>query len=149
MANKIGDIIENGFWLTGRETKDGLEAMAEDFLSAFNEISKECGYLLAPMNIYDLRPGDPRVPPVPDHIHGPDVRLRVAEAIVTSQPRPVTKESLFTEELEKKDLARLRKITKRIHTRKTGRHLTDVEADEIINKIGPDVAYKMLRANDA
>jgi hypothetical protein len=80
------------------------------------------------------RPGDYRVPAVPDRIQGPDVRLLVATAEVLGF-ETVRAES-FVAGLDKRDLNRLRKATRSAQ----GRHLPDAICDQIIDRMGPVAA---------
>lgn len=129
---KPGDLAEYAIWVDGTES----EAMLRQWKA-------DCGYMMAqahdpvlklgPLSFEIKRPGEDRVPPVPDRISGPNVRLLVATAEVLGFER-VAKRS-FLAELDRKDLARLRTATRR-----TSGDLTDVQCDAIIERLGPVAA---------
>jgi uncharacterized membrane-anchored protein len=53
----------------------------------------------------------------------------------------------FLASLSYDDLRQLREVAKRVHMRHyADRHLTDIEADRIIEAIGPEIIEKQLKA---
>lgn len=89
---------------------------------------------LGPVSFELKRPGEDRVPAVPDRIKGPDVRLLVATAEVVGFD--LTKRASFVDELNEGDLMKLRKATRRVH----GKNLPDAVCDQIIDRLGPVAA---------
>lgn len=152
---KVGDVVETAMWLCGRETPEQRQAFEDDVRAAMLRAQDEHGVVLGAVVYVEKRPGDDRVPPVPDHIAGPDVRLLVAEAkAICAMPHFDLAESRFVDELEPDDLARLRKITRDGYARMMAQHgftmppLTDRQCDTIISDLGPEAALDALRADD-
>ena len=118
---KPGDHVEFAIWLTGEETEDQVR----DFKTVQLEkvrLNTERQHLveIGPWEFTIKRPGEERVPPVPDHVHGPDVRLLIAEAKVGNYKRPViVKQSGFVEDLTKEDKVQGQKWLEEI-----GKHFT-------------------------
>lgn len=147
---RVGDTLETAIWLTGMESEILKARFKADAKKAMENANKFNGVVTGPLRWTEKRPGEDRVPPVPDHIQGPDVRLLVAEADVLNVLGP---ESKFLAELEPADLTRLRKITREAHKlwwrrNMPGRRyerITDRQADTLINDLGPEVAYEALR----
>lgn len=148
---KPGDIAEVAIWLTGTETPDLFERFKNDCEQALIKDAANHKVAVGPITWSILRPGDERVPAVPDHIHGPDVRLLVGEAKVGYRPDySIMPASGFTADLDKNDLARLRKLTRRAHARRhPGDRLSDRHCDQIIEALGPTVAVRTLRDGEA
>lgn len=99
------------------------------------------------MKFLEKKPGEDRVPPVPQHIekNAGDlslIRLLTVEAIVDGVY--VHTESMLTTNLEPKDLERLRVITRRARLKTHPIPLTDAECDEVINELGPEAAVEAL-----
>ena len=139
---KTDDLIESAIWITGDESPSLRTRYEQDERLAIDDACAEEGMEHGPVTFTEKRPGEDRVPPVPDHIQGSRVRLLVAESIVTGMAVQ-TSQGSFVANLEKKDLMRLRLITRRA-SKVT---LTDQECDEIIEAIGPEAAVETLRKN--
>lgn len=135
---KIGDLVECAVWLEGTESDAMLKQWATDCPYMMAN-SQEPALKLGPVEFEIKRPGQDRVPPVPDHIKGPDVRLLVGSAVVLGF-EPVKKQS-FLNELSEADLVRLRKATRKAH----GRKLPDAVCDQIIERLGPVAATQDMR----
>lgn len=148
---RAGDVAEIAIWLTGEETELQVGHWKTVVCAeTATEAEKQHNVVLAPWTFEEKRPGEDRVPPVPDHIHGADVRLLVAYAKVYPAKPLVTKESGFVHDLEKDDLAKLRKITRHAHAKAhPGDCLSDRHCDQIIEMLGPDAAVRTLRGDDA
>lgn len=136
----LGDVIESGIWLTGDEPQELKVRYKQDVTQAIDDLCREHNVLHGPVQWIEKKPGEDRVPEVPDHIQGSNVRLLIAEAEVTEYA-PITSQGSFVANLEKKDLLRLRAITRR--AAKT--LLTDQDCDDIIEQLGPDAALETLR----
>lgn len=135
---KIGDLAECAIWLDGMETDTMLGRWKTD-----------CQYMMAnehdpvlklgPLKFEIKRPGEDRVPQVPDHVAGPDVRLLVATAeVIGLQPRKAS----FVNDLTERDLVKLRAITRRQHGHRGP--LTDEQCDQIIERLGPMAAAETV-----
>lgn len=137
-----GDIIESAIWITGDESQSDRARYENDVVNAIDETCSTEGFEHGPVMFIEKRPGEDRVPPVPDHVQGSRVRLLVAESTVTGVAVQ-TPQGSFIANLEKKDLLRLRLITRNA----AKKMLTDEECDEIIEEIGPEAAVETLRKN--
>lgn len=130
---KLGDLAECAVWIDGTETTDHLKQWKTD-----------CSYIMAnghdpvlklgPVSFEIKYPGQDRVPPVPDRIKGPDVRLLIATAEVVGFE--IKRAYSFVSDLDKGTLARLRAVTRK----QMKRVLTDDQCDQIIERVGPGAA---------
>jgi len=136
----LGDVLETSFWLTGTETPELLAHHREQVCQSLLTVMSESGFVSGPVGFTEKKPGEDRVPPVPDHIQGPDVRLLVAEATVIAKV-PELGTRRFVGDLDEKDLARLRQITRQ----NAPRPLSDAECDDVIEELGPEAAGDVLR----
>ena len=141
---KIGDVIESAIWLTGDESQEMRERYKRDVTEAIDYFCHENNFLHGPVTFIEKLPGTDRVPPVPDHVQGQRVRLLVAESTITAKAVVAPKGS-FIANLDKHDLDRLRKITRRASMKVCMKILTDAECDEMIENLGPAAALDTLR----
>ena len=144
---KIGDTLEAALWLSGGEPDWHIDLEKSEIQEGFRSVQAEHHVLLAPVTYYELRPGDDRVPDVPKHVDGPDVRLVVGETrVIAHTALPATGSFLF--DIDRADLARLRDITRREHQRRRPREraLLDAECDALIEALGPVIAARMVKA---
>jgi hypothetical protein len=140
----IGDIIESAIWLTGEESLELRKRYKRDVIESIDYLCQEQRYLHGQIQFTEKKPGQDRVPEVPDHIQGINVRLLVAEAEVVGKA-PETSIGSFTANLDRVDLDRLRAITRRIRLKLYKQRLTDEECDEVIEELGPEAALDTLR----
>lgn len=147
---KKGDIIEAAIWIDGTETKEQREMHKELIKNAIRRECDEEGFIHGPLMFFKKRPGQDRVPPVPKHIEKAAedfsrIQLWVAEAHVIGR-KPIAVADSFVANLDRKDLMKLRKITREA-VKKSDPHviLADSECDEIIEEIGLEAALKTLR----
>lgn len=147
MQLRPGQLLEAAMWLDGRETEEQLQDWRGRVAKALMDRADADNVMLAPPNFYTLKPGEDRVPQVPDHISGPNVRLLVCETIVLAL-RPVVAPKSFLSELDPRDLERLRRITRQAHRKNNphGRLLSLAECDRIIEELGPESAARVVRA---
>jgi hypothetical protein len=144
----IGMPIEVAVWLTGRETGQQLDAWKKDCRKEIGRFGLENGVIMSEPAFVEKLPGQARVPQVPDHISGPGVRLLVCEAtVIASLKADIVKATGFVHDLDKRDLERLRQITRAAHQKHQPleRILTDAECDAVIEEIGPQSAMATLR----
>jgi hypothetical protein len=140
-----GDVIESAIWITGEETEELRQRFKSDVALAIAALCHDEGWLHGPVTFVEKRPGDDMVPPVPNHISGPRVRLLVAEAIVTDKALETSKGS-FVANLDRKDLKRLREITRRKWSdHHSGEILSNDICDKWIEQLGPEAAIETLR----
>ncbi|MCH8330636.1 MAG: hypothetical protein IH946_04535 [Bacteroidetes bacterium] len=140
---KIGDEVENAIWITGDESQELRKRYERDVIGSIDFLCLEMGFFHGPVTFIEKRPGEDKVPPVPDHIQGQRVRLLIAEAIVTKK-RPTTSKGSFVANLELKDLKELRKITRKAYAKSYGTLIGNTKCDEIIEALGPDAAVATL-----
>lgn len=142
---KIGDTAECAIWLDGRETPEMVRQWRTDSVFLMERSRGEV-LQLGPPRFAIKRPGDDRCPPVPSHISGPDVRLLVAEADVVGN-RPKVARAGFLGELDKRDLSRLRAVTRRSFAKQyPGRPmLSNEQCDAFIEHMGPLAAANAAR----
>ncbi len=144
---KPGMVAENAIWLNGEETDEQLRLWKEvELPKNFGNIEKKFGIILGEIWFEEKLPGDERVPEVPDHIHGIDVRLLVASCIVLDYGKPPEPITSFLEDLAFEDLELLRGITRRKHQKSNPGHkkLSDKRCDEVIEAVGPEAAEMVL-----
>ena len=144
---KTGDLIESAIWITGDESQSTRERYEQDVRQAIANLCAEEGFEHGPVTFIEKRPGDDRVPPVPDHVQGSRVRLLVGEAQILCK-RVATSEGSFVANLDKKDLLRLRRITRTEWLKQhPGYVMTDGECDQYIERYGPEAAVETLRSH--
>ena len=154
---KPGDTVECAIWVDGRETPAQRRQFEKDVQIAMVEGQARHGTILGPVIWTEKKPGDDRVPPVPNHIAGPNVRLLVAEARVVALLRAPRFAGLalrslgeagFVHELEPDDHALLRRIARRQYELQYPGHdrLTDRQCDTLINDLGPEAALETLQS---
>jgi hypothetical protein len=145
---KPGDTVECAIWMDGRETPEQRQQFEKDVQIAMVEGQAQHGAILGPVIWAEKQPGDDRVPPVPEHIAGPNVRLLVAEARVIGLVANINNPVGFVHDLEPDDHALLRRITRRQYeVQYPGQlRLTDRQCDTLINDLGPDAALATLQS---
>lgn len=134
---KIGDTAECAIWLDGTETDDMLRQWKADCPYLISR-SYDPPLKLGPISFEIKHPGEDRVPQVPDHLQGPDVRLLIGTAEVLGHD--ITQRASFLSELREADLVQLRRETKRAY----GHALPDNVCDQIIERMGPVAASRTL-----
>ena len=145
MTLRPGEVLETAIWLTGEEP-EGLKARFErDLRTSLAAMAAAEGVIIGPLIMTEKKPGDDRMPKVPDYIQGPDVRLLIGEAAVIDDV--FASDGAFVADLEPKDLERLRSILRRVHQafNPGTPELTTEKCDEYINQNGPDAALAALR----
>ncbi len=142
---RIGNTIESAIWITGDEPLTLRKQYERDVSNAIAHLCEENGFEHGPVKFIEKRPGNDRVPDVPEHIQGSRVRLLVAEAEIVGK-RPLSSTGSFVANLEKKDLDRLRAITRRKWAEHHRMALTDEQCDEYIEELGPEAALDTLRS---
>lgn len=144
---KVGEVIESAIWLSGEENEQMIQAFKDRVRINIDEEAKKWNVVVGPMTWVIKKPGDDRVPPVPDAIQGINVQLLVGEAMVLGPVKPVIMASSgFVYDLRREDLLLLRKITRKAHQRRQpGSGLTDAQCDAVIEQLGPEAALRTLR----
>lgn len=146
MTLRLGEILQTGVWLTGKEAEGMAERYANDLRANLDSMAETEGMVIGTLKMTFMRPGEERVPQVPDEIHGPNVRFLVGEAQVVDY-MPIASEGMFVADLEPKDLERLRVILRRVYQQyNPGKpQLSNERCDQFINQNGPDAALSALR----
>lgn len=135
---KTGDLIESAIWVTGDEPQEMRTRYEHDVTEAISYLCHENKMTHGDVKFIEKHPMDDDVPEVPDHLQGSRVRLLVGEASVTGVVVETT-EGSFVNNLDHKDLMKLRTIIRRYGTR------SNDDCDAIIEHIGPDAAIETLR----
>jgi len=139
---KPGDVYEAALWYNSEKPTERLEAEHGVRVAMSRE-----SVALSPITFKDMTPGEDRVPEVPPHFTG-QPRLLVGSATVARiYQKAMDSAPGFIHDLDVKELLSLRKITRRVHSKRWPRAstLTDPQCDAIINELGPQAALKTLR----
>lgn len=144
---KLDDLIESAIWITGDESQLTRKRYEQDVIQAIDDLCSEEGFERGPVSFIEKLPGSDRVPEVPDHVHGSRVRLLVCEALIIGKS-VLTSAGSFVDNLDRKDLMRLRIITRTAWIKRNpGQVLTDGECDHYIEQLGPETAIATLRSH--
>lgn len=148
---EVGEIIESSIWLDGTEKPGQREAFEKAVAENITEWCRLNNFTHEPVVFTAKKPGEDRVPPVPAHIEKKagsltKIVLLVAEARITGRTVE-QKKARLVDNLEHKDLQRLRYITRKSHMKKYPKApmLSNDQCDEIIEMIGPEAAMDALR----
>ena len=147
---KLNDTLQSARWIDGTETQEQRAQYESDVTNSMIALGDSDGWLIGPVTFTEKRPGDDQVPPVPDHIQGERIRLLVGEAEIVGK-KPETTPASFIGNLDRKDLMRLRHLTRVAHAKtcpkRLGEHkpLSDSECDAIIEECGPEAAVATLK----
>lgn len=146
---KPGELIELAIWLSGSETPEQIERWKNvDCPNIAREAERQNNVVIGPLEFTVKKPGNDRVPTVPAHISGPNVRLLVCEAQTFAGKSDFTsvRGLGFIHDLTPDDLAKLRKMTRRAHAKANpGDRLNNRQCDRIIESLGPEIAVRTLR----
>jgi hypothetical protein len=142
----IGDAVGNAIWLTGTETRELINQYKKTVQVSIDEAAATQRAVLSPVIWLEKRPGEERVPPVPDHIVGPDVRLLVGEAYIVGRLKPLPEPGQLTDDLDSKSLATLRRVTRVAYAKSNpGQRPLSIDlCDKTINQYGIEVIEAML-----
>lgn len=146
---KVGEMLETAVWADGKETEEQMQQFKHDLQEQLNYFAEQEEVIISPLVVTEKKPGEERVPDVPDDIQGPNVRLIVGEArVLAPKPKFKTRVTRFIDDLEEDDLNLLRQITRRAYKKHHPKHpeLTDFQCDQVIESLGPDTALDTLRS---
>lgn len=146
---RLGQLLEFSLWYNAAKCMDGITEFGDQCLEPMINSCASYGFKLGQPKFSVLKPGDPRVPEVPFWLRaqsGALPRLLVAEArvlVLSSAERA----GGLVYDLDKKDLERLRHITREAHRKHfpNAEPFTDVECDTMINSMGEEVVMDSLR----
>lgn len=148
-AIRTGTVLELSLWYDAAKTLD-TAGLREQLSEAFGRKVEQNRVRTSPLSFSTLNPGDDRVPKVPlwlENEKGSLPRLLHAEAVVLGSSEVLPVEQGLTGDLDKKDLAKLRRATRRAHkkSRPNESRLTDIECDTIIDAAGIEVVLEQLK----
>ena len=150
---KLDMELEFSIWYDANKHLDPINSCSESIKDALGVVCAKAEVVHGNIDYEILKPGDDRVPPVPrwlENINGSVPRLLLATVATTKIVSNVHQEPMgIIEDLDKKDIARLRIITQRGHQTAYPNTvpLTDHECDQIIDKLGLQVVMDQLRFN--
>jgi len=144
---KIGDTVHNAIWLTGDEPEGMKDHYENKVKESITYLCAEQGFVHGGYKVSEHRPDADlskylKKPGVP--VQGSKVRLLVVESDVVDETQKVEIGS-FVHNLERKDLMKLRKITRNAYVKYYKSFPSQEEVDEIIEELGPDAAVETLR----
>lgn len=137
------EYLQTAIWLDGRETPEQRKKYEDNVAIAMHDEAEAKKIEIGPIMWMELPPWHERVPAPPSNITGPNVRLLAAQAtILGKKKRP----NWFLSELEPKDLAVLRRVTRQAYAKSFPDRLplTDRQCDTLISDLGPGVAVETL-----
>lgn len=147
---KPGDNLEWALWYNATEHPVDPISTCRDTIEEMMDVScKKHNLTHGKVTFEILKPGEDRVPEVPNWLEqqkGSMPRLivvhSVAEEIIKSNTG-------ILGDLDKKDIARLRLATRRIHKQyhPKAEELSDQECDYIIDQMGIEVVMEQLRSS--
>ena len=144
--------VEMAIWFNANDyiLEDAVEAKRDEIEEYLKVKCRSMKAKAGEIKFEILKPGDERVPEVPKWLEiTPKAVPRLLFAYTDAVPKKLvtTNEGGIAGDLEKKDLERLRTITRRQHqkSRPGEPRLTDPECDAIINQVGKDVVLEELR----
>lgn len=141
--------LEFSLWYDENGSSDPIPAAREMIDEVMKEFCTRKKLIHKSSEYAILKPGDDRVPEVPKWLADiPDVKPRLLLATVTVSPQVVKYNTIVTD-LDKKDLARLRYITREAYRKSNPGlpDLTDQECDDYINELGMEVVLDQLRSS--
>ncbi len=147
---EIGSELEFALWYDANEHLDPINSCSASIKDTLDIICAKNKIIHGNINYEILKVGDDRVPLVPrwlEVIDGALPKLLVATTKITGNDR---QESMgIIGDLDKKDVVRLRVITKRQYHKVYPKDnpLTDHECDQIIDKLGLEVVMDQLGSN--
>lgn len=147
---KPGNEVEFAIWYNANEHSDPINSCGESIKDALGAICAKNNVGYGEISYEILKPGDDRVPSVPhwlETINGAIPRLLVATTKTTSNVHQ--EPTGIIGDLDKKDIARLRVITRKGHYMSYPNTipLTDYECDQIIDKLGLQVVTDQLSSS--
>ena len=139
-----GDIAQYAIWTCDEDNRAKIAWFkAEEAPRLLKESADEHGVILGPVSHYELEPGEGQAGHPDENAQGTNWKLLVFEAAVVAE-KPEARTSSFLLDLDPKDLAVLRKATRKAG-QNGGRRLTDAECDGVIEHFGPKVAERVLK----
>ncbi len=145
--SKSDNELEVAIWYDANEQLDPITFCSESIKDMIDMVCTKKNHTHGDINYEILKPEDDRVPSVPrwlEIIDGAIPRLLVATTEVMSniQQEPLN----MVGDLDKKDLKRLRAITRREHrmAHPNTTPLTNRECDQLIDRLGLEVVLEQL-----
>lgn len=144
---KPGEIAEFGIWLSGEETEEQLHNWKTiEVPKIIERTEKQFNVVLKNIRFIVKSPGEDRVPQVPKHIKGANVKLLISEADVFAGPQAIKMQKGIANDLDQKSLQTLRRITRREHSKAHPGMpaLNNQQCDAVINRLGTEIIVQML-----
>lgn len=145
---KHGEPVESAFWLDGTEDEELLKGIKGKIVNKLLEQANKHNLTVGKVHFEELDPLSDRVPAVPDHIQGPNVRLLVGWSLAQYKPMYGPKyDTPHMDDLTKESRQRLREKTKEMYAKKHPNEppLTDKEADVFAEQLFPRTAAAELK----
>ncbi len=142
--------LEVAIWYDANEYADPINSCSESIKDMIDTLCIATSDVHGDIDYNILKPGDDRVPSVPrwlENINSAVPRLLVATTKTTNDVHQET--TSIIGDLDKKDVVRLRYITRRAHHMQypRGDTLTDYECDQIIDKLGIQIVMDQLKSS--
>jgi len=142
--------LEIAIWYDANEHSDIINLCSKSIIDVLDTVCTKNNTHHGKVNFAILKPGDDRVPQVPrwlEIIDGvcPELLVATTKVIDNVQEVPMG----ITGDLDKKDVVRLRVITRREFQMQYpyAISLTDYECDQIIDKLGLEVVMDQLSSS--
>ena len=144
-----GDEIEQAIWYDANTCIDPVGKYGESVKEVIESMCAKSNVVHTGISYKVLKPGDDRVPTVPrwlEKIPGAVPRLLIA---TTQAKVRIITQSGISNDLDKKDLEKLRAITRRKYKEfnPLEKELTDQECDRFIDTLGMEVVLDQLRSS--
>ncbi len=149
---EIDNELEVAVWYDANEYVDPIKHCSESIKDMIDIMCAGTKDTHGDIDYKILKPGDDRVPSVPrwlEKTKNATPRLLIATT-KTRLMSSVCQETMgIVGDLDKKDIARLRYITRRAHHMEypRGDPLTDYECDQIIDKLGLEIVMDQLKSS--
>ncbi len=155
MIKPDSEELEVAIWYDANEYVDPIKSCSESIRDMIDIMCAGTKDTHGDIDYKILKPGDDRVPSVPrwlEKTDGATPRLLVA----TTKTQLMSSVSSVNQELpniigdlDKKDIARLRFMTRKAHHKSYPRDspLTDPECDQIIDKLGLEIVMEQLKSS--
>ncbi len=150
---KLGSEMEFAIWYDANEYLDPINSCRESMEDAIDAICVKNNIGHGKISYEILKPGDDRVPSVPSWLENtngalPKLFVATTKTKIMSSAHQEPDKGII-EDLDKKDIVRLRIITQREYHKvyPNDTPLTNHECDQIIDKLGMQIVMDQLRSS--
>ena len=155
MAESDSEELEVAIWYDANQYVDPIKSCSESIKDMIDIMCAGTKDTHGDIDYKILKPGDDRVPSVPrwlEKTNGaiPRLLLATTKTQLMSSVSNVNQElPSITGDLDKKDVARLRYMTRKAHhkSRPDDGPLTNYECDQIIDKLGIEIVMDQLKSS--